>query len=268
VRFVFLDEGGISQYEPWVVVAGIIVNGDQQVVPLEERLAFLVEKHIPAELRDGFIFHAKDLWSGSGPIFKDRDRWPLPMRLNILHDLVRIPAQHQVPIVFYALERSRVQFDGIDYSKVSAHEMSVAVHGMTFTGCTLRIEQHMLEVWPNEIAQLVAEDNDQARVIIKRSHEVIRHPKWMEQNNIELHGLLPLTKIRNAVHFASKAESSLLQLADVCAFFIRGILSGRKNAHPFYKKLRKWMLMLPKPELLPSNEGSPVSGSFVLPWHV
>src|ERR1700722_20191961 len=210
VRFIFLDEGGISKREPWVVVAGVFVHGDNQVVALDERLAFLVKKHIPEELRDGFVFHATELWSGIGPIFKDRDRWSLPVRLNILHDLVRIPGQYEIPIVFFALERSRVVFDEVDMTKVSAHELLAAAHGMTFTGCTLRIEQHMLEVWPSEIAQLVAEDNDQARSIIKRAHEVIRNPKWIEQNNFEgLGSLLPLKKIRGAVHFANKVESSL-----------------------------------------------------------
>jgi hypothetical protein len=223
VRFVFLDEGGISKREPWVVVAGVIVHGDSQVVPLEERLDFLKKKHIPKELQDDFIFHATDLWSGTGRIFKDRDRWPLAVRLNILHDLVRIPSQYEIPIIFFALERSSIVFEGVDNDQFSAHEILVASHGMTFTGCTLRIEEHMRDIWPAEIAQLVAEDNDQARAIIKRSHEVVRHPKWIEQNNFDgLGRLLPLKKIRGAVHFARKAESSLLQLADVCAFFIRG----------------------------------------------
>lgn len=189
--------------------------------------------------------------------------------MNILHDLVRIPGQYEIPIVFFALERSRVVFDEVDMTKVSAHELLVAAHGMTFTGCTLRIEQHMLEVWPSEIAQLVAKDNDQARSIIKRAHEVIRNPKWIEQNNFEgLGSLLPLKKIRGAVHFANKAESSLLQLADVCAFFIRGYLSGHKHAYPFYRRLRKLMLMLPSPEIKPKREGTPINASFVQPWHV
>jgi hypothetical protein len=112
--------------------------------------------------------------------------------------------------------------------------------------------------------------NDQARQIIKRAHEVIRHPKWMEQNNFEgLGSLLPLKKIRGAVHFASKDESSLLQLADVCAFFIRGYLSGHKHAYPFFRKLRKWMMVLPKPDLIPRRgEWNQISATSVLPWHV
>jgi hypothetical protein len=43
VRFVYLDEGGISKREPWVVVAGVILHGDTQVVPLGDHLGMLVK---------------------------------------------------------------------------------------------------------------------------------------------------------------------------------------------------------------------------------
>jgi hypothetical protein len=138
---------------------------------------------------------------------------------------------------------------------------------MTFTACTLRIEKQMHDIWPTEVAQLVAEDNDQARAIIKRAHEVIRHPKWIEQNGFEgLGHLLPLKKIRGAVHFASKAESSQLQLADLCAFFIRGYLAGNPRVNPFYRKLREMMLVFPTHRAL--QNGHRINGAFVEPWHV
>jgi hypothetical protein len=75
------------------------------------------------------VFHATHIWSGTGPIFKDRDRWPLAVRLEILRDLARIPALFQIPIVFYGFERSRITFDGIDNDKLSANELLVAAHG-------------------------------------------------------------------------------------------------------------------------------------------
>ena len=56
VRFVFLDEAGISKHEPYAVVAGVMVHGDTQVIPLEEHLNALIQKHIPEENRDGFVF--------------------------------------------------------------------------------------------------------------------------------------------------------------------------------------------------------------------
>jgi hypothetical protein len=75
-----------------------------------------------------------------------------------------------------------------------------------------------------------------------------------------------LKKIRGAVHFASKAESSQLQLADLCAFFIRGYLAGNPRVNPFYRKLREMMLVFPTHRAL--QNGHRINGAFVEPWHV
>jgi hypothetical protein len=77
VRFVFTDEGGISRDEPFAVVAAVFVHGDEQLVPLENELERLKRKHILEEYRRDFVFHAKDIWSGKGKLFKDRNEWPL-----------------------------------------------------------------------------------------------------------------------------------------------------------------------------------------------
>jgi Protein of unknown function (DUF3800) len=61
VRFVFTDEGGISRHEPWVVVAGVFVHGDEQLIPLENELEQLIQKHIPKEHQRDFVFHATNL---------------------------------------------------------------------------------------------------------------------------------------------------------------------------------------------------------------
>jgi hypothetical protein len=71
MRFIFSDEGGISRNEPFVVVAGIVVRADEKLVPLEQELQYLIERHIPTEHRRGFVFHATEIWSGTGKIFKE-----------------------------------------------------------------------------------------------------------------------------------------------------------------------------------------------------
>ena len=80
---------------------------DRQLVSLEEHLSALMQKHIPEEQQEGFVFHTKDIWSGAGRVFKDRNRWPLAKRLDILHDLVRVPRELELPIVFYSRKGSR-----------------------------------------------------------------------------------------------------------------------------------------------------------------
>ena len=63
--------------------------------------------------------------------------------------------------------------------------------------------------------------------------------------------MLPLQRIRGSVQFADKGESRPLQIADMCAFFIRAHLRRHPEAEQFYEKLKRWMIVLPKGEESP-----------------
>lgn len=246
VRFVFLDEGGISKHEPYLVVAGVFVHGDLELVPLERELDRLVRKHIPEEHQVGFVFHAKDIWSGTGKIFGDREKWPLNKRLRILRDLTRIPRKLDLPIVHMAMRRSEIKFDT---EPKSAHDFIVSSHALVFSACTLEIETYMRMLYPSEVAQLVAEDNADARAAMKGVHALFIDPRRADPKEpIVPNNILPLRHIRGSVHFADKNESGPLQLADLCAFLIRGHLSGHPHNAPFYNRLRSMMLKWPAGE--------------------
>ncbi len=250
MRFVFTDEGGISRNEPFVVVAGIFVHGDDQLVRLENELERLKQKHIPEENQRDFVFHAKDIWSGN-KIFKDEKKWPLRRRLNILHDLARVPRRLGIPIVYEAVERAKLDLseeakrEGRD---PTPSEHSIAAHAIAFCACTLRIEQLMRAMWPDEVAQMVAEDNDQVRALVKGAHENFRDPSKADGRIIP-NTILPLRKIRGSVHFANKPESKPLQLADLCAFVIRGHLARHPHNPSFYQRIRSMMLTIPDDEV-------------------
>jgi hypothetical protein len=258
VRFVFLDEGGIAKHEPWVIVGGVFVHGDTQVAPLEDHLQGLVEKHIPAEHREGFRFSAKDIWSG-GKIFKDREQWPWERRRPILDDLSQIPAIFELPIVYGFLNKPRHQVTS-DTRIVSQQEKDVIAHGLAFVKCSMEIERFMRERWPNEIAQLVAEYNDQAHAHIKYAHSMMRNPASLQLDDA-VKSYLPLKSIRGSVHFADKSESAPLQVADVCSFLIRRRLLNRDDrVMQFYKNLQPMMLMWPK------EDGPPPSARISTAW--
>jgi len=247
MRFVFLDEGGISAHEPMVVVSGVIVDGDTQVEPLEARLSELIEKHIPKPDRAGFVFHAKDIWAG-GKYFKNRDVWPWERRASILDDLAAIPKALEIPIVFGRLSKDVMLREHPGAATMSARDRSVNAHAIAFLSCTLNVEEHMRLVWRNEIAQLVAEDNSDARAAIKGSFDLLRNPS----DNLRKSDLVPLKRIRGPVLFAEKAESRPLQLADTCAFFVRRrLVKNDEKSRRFYSKLMPWMLQLPNGDEYP-----------------
>ena len=99
VRIVYLDESGTSRGERLAVVAGVMIDADNQLIAVEEHMERLVERYIPEDDRGDFFFHATNIWSGT-KYFKDRDLWPLERRLEILHDLVEIPQKFDIPVVF------------------------------------------------------------------------------------------------------------------------------------------------------------------------
>jgi hypothetical protein len=105
VRLTFLDESGRSRHEPIIVVAGIIVHGDRTYRKLEECIRRLTVAVIPEEDRDGFIFHAGDLFQGTG-YFKDREKWPREKRFPILRSLAEMPRKLWIPIVFGHFDKS------------------------------------------------------------------------------------------------------------------------------------------------------------------
>jgi Protein of unknown function (DUF3800) len=246
MRFAFIDEGGISRREPFVVVAGVFVHGDEQLVPLEEKIWGLVRKHIPKDDQEGFVFHAMDIWSGSR-YFKDEKQWPLQKRLNILRDMARLPRKLNIPIVYEAIERAKVKFTEAP-REPTIKEHSTGIHTLTFAACTLRIEQHMRELWPDEVVKMIAEDNDQVRAFLKEVHEILRYPS-RAQGRLVPNRILPLRKIRGSVHYANKKEEVALQLADLCAFLIRGHFSQHPQNRPLYERIQPMLLRQPPGEI-------------------
>src|SRR5271169_2922030 len=89
VRLVYLDEAGIGDIarEPHIVVTGAIIDADKQWKRLEEYYRILAHDIFPREELFNFVFHAKDIWHGSGPF--DRKRFSRRDRLTILKRLAQ-----------------------------------------------------------------------------------------------------------------------------------------------------------------------------------
>jgi hypothetical protein len=241
-----MDESGISRGEPVAVVSAVIVHGDEQLIPLEEALEAVVQAYIPEADRAGFVFHAKDIFHGV-KYFKDRDRWPLNKRISILEDLCEIPKRLSIPIVFQYVRKDWFPAT-ISKGSLTSEEIDVGAHSVAFAACSMEVERKMRMFWSDEVAQLVAENNDRAKATIRWAHALMRTPSQLQQHNINI-DCPPLERIRGSVQFADKNESRPLQVADLCAFFIRGFLNGHPQSGRFYNSLRRSMLVLPTHDL-------------------
>lgn len=154
-----------------------------------------------------------------------------------MEDLAAIPKKFDIPIIYYRLEKERLTVT--DSKKpVSQTELDVAGHSMVFTGCTILADRFVRNKWPGEVVQIVAEDNDQARHDIKRMNAILRNPGAVFPDGHPMREFLPLRRIRNSPQFAEKDESKPLQLADLCAFAIRGHLGGHEIGRRLFARLR------------------------------
>ena len=249
MRLVYVDEAGTAHKELFLVVAGIIVNADQQWKALEERLHKLVPPDIAGVAEGTFIFHATELYSG-GKTFK-RDVWPKEKRWALLEKILMLPAEFRLPLVM-----------GFD-KKVDEHPKTrlIMSHMLAFSECIVKAEQFMRKhADKGEVAIVTAEDNTETRQALKIASDALKGEKPDPcPPNME-HA--PLTRIVDTVHFAQKHEASLLQIADACAFVLKRHLMQAPNNERFLQALFGGAL-------LPVNMGKmlkdPSGGFYSLP---
>lgn len=237
MRLVYVDEAGISKDEPILVVCAVIVHADNQLVTVERHLSRLVSRVIPAEHQESFIFHATELFSGGGKVFKRRDpEWPLERRLEIADALAAVPKRFHLPIIgswadkagFATVPAYRDSWNALDERK-----RATFAHGGVFMMCSAKIDQWMREQARNEVCLLVVEDNNEARSVLRWFHRV-RQDKSVAAS----FGSARIGRIKEDPLFQQKRPSSVLQLADFCAYVLKRSLLGDRRYDRFVDPMR------------------------------
>ena len=237
VRLTYFDEGGTSRAEPYAVVAGPIVHGDRQLAAAEAALDALIEKHIPALDREGFTFHATDIWSGVRN-FRNRDVWPMPRRVAILEDLADIPVKLGLPIAYGGANKERTR-RMLEPDIPSARVLDFVYHAAAYATATQLVERYFRSRFDNEYTIIIAEDRPKVRRLIKAAHASLqdRGPYRLPEEVLSRFVELPYHHIRDTIHFAEKAESKCLQIADICAFLFRGYLAGQTGTRAIFNRI-------------------------------
>jgi Protein of unknown function (DUF3800) len=244
VRLVYLDEAGTSnpKEEPFLVVAGLAVNADRQFKEVEACLDSLLRKHVSEP--DGIVFHTMELWHGTKQF--DRDHFPLEKRLEILGDVAQIPRKFGLPIFYDSTNRLEIRsaLPTLVGVPIKQDLLERVIHAHSFLHFIAQLETFMRENAPDEVAMLIAEDRPEVRSIVKFTHGIFRGrgPKQLQASfeqikNRLLGRLMPLEKIIETVHFVQKRESSLLQIADLCAFAIKRNMMKAKHWERLYTPL-------------------------------
>lgn len=242
VRMVYLDESGISINESFTVVAGVIIDADKQWNSVAEYLNSLLTEYVPVEHHHGFVFHAKELFHGS-KVF-DPKRYPPKRRRELLTKIVEIPSKFRLPTAYGYSDKIPLQNWLRRYpKKKQQRDMRAIHHAVTYSYCAIAVERYMRETArPEELAELIAENNDDARARVKEMHHILRGRNLYETTEY-LYEIgkryLPVRKFIGSVRFAEKDDDILLQIADACAFTYRLYLEKRSDASDLFCALSR-----------------------------
>jgi hypothetical protein len=228
-RCIYLDESGTCS-EQTLVVAGVIINIDAQYEAIAEQLRGIARKYVPSlkehEVR-GFIFHAKDLFHGTGRTLFDRRKFDIDRSREALKELLAIPSKFHLPTPFGFIKQQQ-----LPPKTQRARDLIAINHSIAFSRCVVEAERYMRRQ-PSELAMVIAENNDQTKEILKIGYEMLQgisEPTDLELWSVAYAGMkdfLPIKKIVHESHFADKNGAYLLQIADACAFIIRYLLEKK-----------------------------------------
>ena len=251
MRIIYCDEAGSSRLEPVIVVAGVMIDADKQLIAVEEYLDALAAQYISEADLPHFVFHATEIWSGN-KYFADRGRWPLKKRLDILKALADIPRRFDIPIAIGFIEKKPFwdEHEKIGITPPPPPEADIFLHAITFSECAMSAEitlRHISKI-NSAIGLLIAENRPEVHKVVKDSHAFLQNPKLVADAGFQTEHL-PLRRIRDTVHFAKKSESRPLQLADACAFFTKGHLIKNEHAEEFYQMILPQLGLIPKADM-------------------
>lgn len=245
VRFIFMDETGITKKDDITVVAGVIVHADQQMHDVQRRF-FEIYNRSPQKLRERYpIPHAKDILDYE---LLTVDEWPTEHRMRLIAELMGIVREFELPVAYGIRKRSSQEVrDAADAlpKKVNVIQFD---HMCAFLGCVSQADKWMRsKAEPHEVATAVHDDND-ARKHLSALAMGLRQVKYQLSDDEFIHasndpcgprepGAYYITRIRMPVHFAKKEAEPLIQLADVCCFGLRRFYAGFSYGEQFIHAL-------------------------------
>jgi hypothetical protein len=113
------------------------------------------------------------------------------------------------------------------------------------------VERYMREATDEEeVASLIFEDTPNAKNLIREAQSFLRSPEVVGVGDVNGGGewdkYLPFERIVDSAHFAGKRDTSILQIADVCAFALKRKLQNAKEGDIFFKEFKDQLIVKPR----------------------
>lgn len=125
-------------------------------------------------------------------------------------------------------------------------------HVAAYVAVSRSIDEWMRQNAPRKVAVVIAESTGRVEAGLKAIHAGFStdfmDDYWHDEErkrdgDVERH--FRTTRIVDTIHFASKDESALLQIADTCAFLVKRCLMKRADSAPLFELLSP--VLYPRP---------------------
>lgn len=237
---VYFDEAGTSAPEPVTVVVGIGVDSDATQRDIRAALDGVVRIVVPEALRDGFVFHANDIWR-SGP---HREHWTFEERMLLLRTVMSIPRQLHLPIHLGMVRRTATAPTPPGVSNEQFQHM------IAFYICASRANEYAVKERGDDVRiAAIVEDLPEMRRSLSMVGEMLREVSITIPENCvrptqeeQATGRITQTRIirgpnLGSVTYVGKREDPILQLADACAFAFRRYFAELKYGDEFVRAM-------------------------------
>lgn len=244
VRVLYLDESGVGHIkrDRTLVVAGVVIHADTQWAQIASRLADVLSKAVPTGVPRPTCLHATDIYHGSGEFA--REHWEKGRRNDLLAATAQIIADFQLPVIWMAVDRAE---HARDFPEDAPEDNKVNAYSVCTTGCLMQAESYMRQ-HVTEVASVVMEQNKQLQRRIPEMVEFLRDPGEESKNLLAgWEQVMPLSKIIDNPSFQPKSGSSILQLADYCAFAIKRRLENKSDGHRLVRPIMDNLLRYDRP---------------------
>lgn len=254
MRLIYFDEAGLAnpRHEPFLVVAGIMVHGDEQLNKVKIELERLLWRHVPPHQRSAFVFHATELFNGGGRVFKrygadfiGAAEWPRERRLQIADEFAQILAQYRLPIAVGFADRQKFLEDFPQFQSLDQKNKNIMTHTVAYATSAVLAENWMRDHVPSENCLMVVEDNDQARESLRNFHNLLQNKEIFSYANHEKFGLVHLQRVQEDPLFQPKKPSNPLILADFVAYVFKRILADNTGPYTrFYNVFHENLILM------------------------
>ena len=242
MRVLYLDEAGIGKMEsdPIMVVAGVLIHADSQWMALANRLEEILRDATPLGAAVPSHLHAKDIFHGSREF--DRRTWSDTIRFGLLAKIAALPVEFDVPVVWAHIDRKEWAQDR-KATGDSPAELLTDAYTICAVTCLMKTEVYMrTQENRTEVASVVLEQNGSIQQRVPEMVQFMRNPGPETDNLMPgWERTIPLRHIIDAPAAQPKSASSILQLADYCAFALKRRLQSAaksdKLVAPFAQQL-------------------------------